>query len=106
MPRMLRHTVTGEIWPYNPDLARHDDVETYDEPDPQFAEAIEGRTVGDLAAKAAVEEKTPPRPVPTKKKAAPKKTTKSAVAAAEPEPTPEPEEEDDPLEGLDLPEDV
>lgn len=56
MPKMLRHKVTGEVWPMNPDMARSDTMEVFEEPDPQFAEAKEEA----------------PKPAP-KRKAAPKK---------------------------------
>ena len=39
MPKMLRHVKTGEIWPMNPNMARHPDVEVFDQPDKQFAAA-------------------------------------------------------------------
>lgn len=28
MPRVLRNTKTGEMWPMNPELARHEDIES------------------------------------------------------------------------------
>lgn len=39
MPRMLRHNETGEIYPYNRDMAKHPDMSALDQPDPQFAKA-------------------------------------------------------------------
>lgn len=49
MAKMLRHVKTGEIWPMNPSLSRHPDVEIFDQPDPQFAAAAEeNATIGDL----------------------------------------------------------
>lgn len=53
MPKMLRHVKTGEIWPMNPNMARHPDVEVFDKPDAQFAAAIaadDGATLGDVLA--------------------------------------------------------
>lgn len=52
MPKMLRHVKTGEVWPMNPNLARHPDVEVFDQPDPQFAAAVAANkdvTLGELA---------------------------------------------------------
>jgi hypothetical protein len=39
MPRMLRHNTTGEMYPFNRDMAKHPSMEVYDQPDPQFKEA-------------------------------------------------------------------
>jgi hypothetical protein len=39
MPTMLRHKVTGEIWPMNENLMRHPDVEVFVPVDTQFAQA-------------------------------------------------------------------
>ena len=95
MPKMLRHVETGEIWPYNTNLARHDKVEVFDQPDPQFAAAAadDGATVGDLVQAEVV--------APEKSK---KRKPKPEPAPAEP--APEADEDVDPLEGLDLPDDV
>lgn len=51
MAQMLRHVKTGEVWPFNPDMARHPDVEIFNQVDPQFAEALRGNadaTLGDV----------------------------------------------------------
>ena len=32
MPTMLRHTPTGDLYPFNPDLARRDDMVQYTPP--------------------------------------------------------------------------
>lgn len=51
MPKMLRHVKTGEIWPMNPNMARHPDVEIFDQVDPQFEAAMaddSGATLGDV----------------------------------------------------------
>ena len=99
MPKMLRHKETGEIWPYNGDLARHEDVEIFDNPDPQFQQAIAAdKTVGDLEAKPATKKKAP-----VKKKSAPK--PKSEPEAAQPDVAGEAELPDDVLDGLSLDDD-
>ena len=69
MPTMLRHKVTGEVWCYNENLARHDDVETFESVDPQFAAAV-------------------PEPAPV--------VDPEPAPEPEPEPAPEPEPEPEP----------
>lgn len=75
MPKMCKHRTTGEVYPYNVDLARHADIEVVDEPDPQFAAAAQANpeaTIGDLQEQAQVEEPVV-EPEPAPKKPAPKK---------------------------------
>ena len=96
MPKMLRHTTTGEIWPFNVDLARHEDVEVVDHPDEQFRQAVDsGKTIGDL------QEDADPEQEASKPKAKAKAKRKPKAKAAAPNPDPE-LGDDDPLAGLEL----
>lgn len=94
MPTMLRHKETGEVWPYNRNLAMHGDVEPFDTPDPQFAAAAKaGATLGDVQ-EAAAEEKVEAQVTETASvtatttKAEAKKDTKPRSKATKPKPKP------------------
>lgn len=43
MARMLKHRKTGMLYPYNPDLARHPDLDDSEVVDEQFAAATKAR---------------------------------------------------------------
>lgn len=65
MTTMLRHKVTGEIWCYNRDLARHEDVEPFESVDPQFAAAA---AIPEPAPEPVVDHEPAPEPVVSKRK--------------------------------------
>lgn len=41
MPKFLKHRVNGVIYPFNLAMSQHPDMDVFDKPDPQFAEAKE-----------------------------------------------------------------
>lgn len=41
MPKYLKHRVNGVIYPFNLSMSKHPEMDVFEEPDPQFAEAKE-----------------------------------------------------------------
>ena len=70
MPRALRNTKTGEMWPMNPELARHEDIES-------VLLDKDGKIIGDDPAPAEAPE-APAAASATDSAEATKKTTKKS----------------------------
>ena len=96
MPTMLKHQFTGEIYPYNPNMAKHPDMKPFDQPDPQFAAQV-AADKADADAEAIKVAKKKAAAEKRKLKAAKKKSDELAAAAETP-PVDEPDVDTDEID--------
>jgi membrane protein involved in colicin uptake len=106
MPTMLRHRETGEMYPFNRDMAKHPDMEMIDQPDPQFKEAAAKADTEEQRKNAAAMEKAAAaakeKADAALKKAAEQKKADALAASKKAAEEAAAEQDDVDLDGIDL----